>query len=326
MDRGRTRADLLTRSAALLIGVGVWAGAFAGPLAGSSAPPLRAMQWMAPADRLTALTRRPAECAAPLAETDLSSFEVGHVAFQTPVLLGGQAARAGLACESCHRGGRDNPAFLFPGLSAAPGTADVTSSLLSSHRGNGVFDPLPIPDLARPGKISRDPQSAELRRFIRGLVVEEFDGAEPPARVLDGLVTYVRAQSAAPCPTTTVQEIGVALYLDDVRRATAAAIGAWRNGDPATARLMLAGARTALGLLDERFALPGLEADRRGIRSADAGLLAVQLALDRGDRDIDVRLAAWNAASPDWSGDLRRDAAQSLFNAGKLSAAYSLSP
>lgn len=326
MDRGRTRAGLLTRSAAVLINVGAWAGALADPVAVSSAPLLRAMQWMAPADRLTALTRRPAECAAPLPETDLSSFEVGHVAFQTPVLLGGQAARAGLACESCHRGGRDNPAFLFPGLSAAPGTADVTSSLLSSHRGNGVFDPRPIPDLAKPGKISRDPQSADLRRFIRGLVVEEFDGAELPTRVLDGLATYVRAQSAAPCPTTTVQEIGVALYLDDIRRATAAAIDAWRDGDPPAARLMLSGARTALGLLDERFALPGLEADRRGLRNADSGILAVQLALDRGDGDIDVRLAAWNAASTDWSPGLRREEAQSLFNAGILRAAYSLPP
>ena len=324
MDCGGTRTGLLTRSAALLISVGAWAGALAGPVTSLSAPLLRAMQWMAPADRLTTLTRQPAECAPRLPATDIPSFEIGRVAFQTPVLLGGQAARAGLACESCHRGGRDNPAFLFPGLSAAPGTADVTSSLLSSHRGNGVFDPLPIPDLAKPGKISRNPQSADLRRFIRGLVVEEFDGAEPPARVLDGLATYVRAQGTAPCPTTAVQEIGVALYLDDIRRANAAAISAWRDGDPATARLMLAGARTALGLLDERFALPDLEAERRGIRTADSGLLAVQLALDRGDRDIEVRLAAWYAASTDWSAGLRRDEPQSLFNAGILRAAYSL--
>ena len=30
------------------------------------------------------------------------------------------------------------------------GTADVTLSLFSSHRGNGVHDPRPIPDLSAP--------------------------------------------------------------------------------------------------------------------------------------------------------------------------------
>nr|QQZ49991.1 hypothetical protein JKL49_25640 [Phenylobacterium glaciei] len=63
---------------------------------------------------------------------------------------GGQAARAGVACETCHRSGRSNPDFLFPGVSGPPGSADVTSSLFSSHRGDGIDDPVPIPDLSGP--------------------------------------------------------------------------------------------------------------------------------------------------------------------------------
>lgn len=81
---------------------------------------------------------------------------------------GGQAARAGLSFESCHRSGRPHPQFLFPGASGAPGTADVTASLFSSHRGNGRDDPVPIPDLSGP--------RARLAPFIHGLVTQEFDG------------------------------------------------------------------------------------------------------------------------------------------------------
>ncbi|MGF7473737.1 hypothetical protein WFJ45_23635, partial [Salmonella enterica subsp. enterica serovar Minnesota] len=73
------------------------------------------------------------------------SARIGRAAFNSPLLLGGQAARAGLSCASCHRNGRGNPDFHFPGISGAPGTADVTASLLSSHRGDGQFNPKPIP-------------------------------------------------------------------------------------------------------------------------------------------------------------------------------------
>jgi hypothetical protein len=284
----------------------------------TAAPRLSAERWLAPAGRLAALTTRPAECLAVPPGEDAVSFEIGRVAFRTPLLLGGQAARVGLACETCHRGGRNNPAFLFPGLSGAPGTADVTSSLMSSHRGNGVFDPKVIPDLTRPGKIGRDPHTSELGSFIRGLVVEEFDGAEPPRRVLAGLVAYVRSLRAEACPAAATEQIRVAVYLEDMRRATEAAIGAWREGDSATARLMLSGARTALGLIDERFASPGLERDRRELRNADLGLLAIQQALDRGEPDIDVRVAAWSASTAAWTRRLRRDEPRSLFNAKNL--------
>ena len=97
-----------------------------------------------------------------------------------------------MSCATCHPSGRGNPAFLLPELSDKPGTADVTSSLMSSHRGNGVFDPKPIPDLTVPGKVSRDPASPALATFVHGLITEEFDGNEPPPVAFEGLLAYLR--------------------------------------------------------------------------------------------------------------------------------------
>lgn len=310
MDYRRARARFLRSLPAALLCLG--------PLDGTAAPPLSAAKWTVPADRLAVLTSEPAECIGPVPRDAATSFEIGRIAFRTPLLLGGQAARAGLSCASCHRGGRNNPSFAFPGLSATPGTADVTSSVMSSHRGNGVFDPVPIPDLASPGKVSR--RGPELQNFIHGLIVEEFDGPEPTARVLDGLTTYVAALTADACPNPATRLINLEQYVDDARRASLAARVAWETGDPATARLMIAGARATLGLIDERFAPPGLETRRRELRDADSGLLAVQHALDRGAPDIGTRITAWNAASEGWIAALRGDAKRSLFNADTVRA------
>ena len=53
----------------------------------------------------------------------------------------------GLSCESCHAGARINPHFYLPELSDAPGTADVTSEWASKVRGDGMRNPVAIPDL-----------------------------------------------------------------------------------------------------------------------------------------------------------------------------------
>src|SRR5262249_28345066 len=150
--------------------------AFAGVAlaAAPAAPQLRAAHWLSPtADLTTALGGEPGEClSARLTHEQARSVEIGRAAVRPPMLLGGQAARAGLSCASCHRNGRSNPDFQFPGVSGAPGTADVTTSLLSSHRGDGVDNPRPIPDLGASKsalKVSQDPGSGALERFIHGL-------------------------------------------------------------------------------------------------------------------------------------------------------------
>jgi hypothetical protein len=142
MDPGRALARFLNAlPLALLLGA-----AADGP-----GVPIREARWLAPGAVYQGLTREPSECfARPTDPAERRRAEIGRAAFRTPLLLGGQAARAGLSCASCHRNGRGNPDFLFPGLSGPPGTADITASLMSSHRGDGRFNPKPIPTYLRP--------------------------------------------------------------------------------------------------------------------------------------------------------------------------------
>ncbi len=244
MDRRRAFAALALGFAGL---------AAAAPVHG---PPLREMRWIAPAlsrtEVVRVLTTRPIECLAPSLDVAIAEqVAVGRAMFSAPLLSGGQAARAGLSCAACHVAGRDNPHFFFPGVSGKPGTADVTTSLFSSRRGDGIFNPRPIPDLgADPPKVSRDPADPSLRRFIRGIVVEEFDGLEPPARIIDGLAAYVRALRGN-CPGGATRT--ATREADDAIIAVTAARNALAEGDAAAAHLLIAAARSTLGRIDERF-------------------------------------------------------------------------
>ena len=195
---------------------------------------------------------------------------------------------------------------------------------MSSHRGNQVFDPRPIPDLALPGKVSRDPSDPALRRFIQGLVVEEFDGAEPPPRVLDGLAAYVRALDRVACRGEALP-IALADQLDEFARAGAAARAALATGDRPAARLMIAAMRTTLGQIDERYPGQRFEAHRRALRTADRDLLAIQHALDRGDPGAMPRLDQVAQRTENWAAVLRRDERWSLYNVEKLGASLAAS-
>jgi len=291
------------------------ASAGAAPVA---APLLREMRWIAAETPRTeivrVLTTRPAECLAPPADAAAADqIAVGRAMFAAPLLLGGQAARAGLSCAACHVGGRGNPHFVFPGVSGAPGTADVTSSLFSTRRGDGIMNPRPIPDLAAdPPKISRDPASPALRTFIRGLIVEEFDGLEPPPRILDGLTAFVRALRSA-CNTAVPRSASGEAR--DAIAAVLAARTALTANDPASAHLLLSAARSALGRIDERFAsrpaiarlLVHRDGELRRLQADMAGSSSVSKALTRWTRDMARDATALRAAEP-----------ESLFNAATL--------
>jgi hypothetical protein len=285
--------------------------------------PIRAARWTAPEQRLEALTTRPSECLAVPRDTRAAKAAlIGRTAFRTPLLLGGQAARAGLACESCHRSGRTNPFFLFPGLSGAPGTADVTASLMSSHRGDGIFNPKPIPDLAGPAaglRLVPDKDPQKLRTFIHGLITEEFDGPEPPPAVLDGLVAYVRTMSPSACHGARQVPVTLRDRFDDLASALRAASASLNNGDAATARLMLAGARAQLGLIDERFRSPSLEPLRARLLAQDQELASLQAAI--ASPGADARLAALQVDLSRLEKDLRRAERLSYFNPALLADA-----
>jgi hypothetical protein len=298
----------------------------AAKLANLGDAPIRGLLWIAKdADPVRALGSVPTECLKVPADPALAaSVEVGRAAFRTQVLLGGQAARAGINCETCHRGGRTNPDFLFPGVSGQPGTADVTNSLFSTHRGNGVDDPKPIPDLSGPKgklKIDQDPASKKLEPFIHGLITEEFDGPEPTPATLAGLAAYVRALSPAACPARAREPLSVALLMADARRAVKAALASAAAGDDATASLMVASARSRLGLIDERYAAPALARPRADLQAASRRLADIQTALHDRRPDASAKLAAWLTASHGLEAELAAQRSASLFDPGRLAAA-----
>lgn len=304
--------------------------AFAVGIAGAESlvsPPLREMRWIDPGlprgQVVTALTTEPAEClVAPVDTAQKRKIAIGSAVFRSPLLLGGQAARAGVSCASCHRAGRGNPHFVFPGVSGAPGTADVTSSLFSSKRGDGIFNPRPIPDLVGdPATVDRNPAKTDLSRFIHGQIVEEFDGLEPPAAVLDGIAAYVGAlggRCGGDVKRTAAAEAGAA------GAAIAAARQLLQAPDQPAAHLLMAAARSALGRLDERYVgVPGI--DRR-LAKRDAELRQVQalattdpgsaiVALDRWTRRFDKDIEAIVAAQD-----------RSLYSAVMLETTLSTTP
>lgn len=289
--------------------------------AATEAPALRAARWTTPEHLVETLTTEPGECLTPpdFATPQADRIVIGRAAFRAPLLLGGQAARIGLSCNSCHRSGRGNPAFIFPGLSGAPGTADVTTSVLSSHRGDGVFNPRPIPDLSGPKaglKVDQSVAGRRLETFIRAQIMEEFDGPEPSAATLDGLATYIRAlelaRCGAPVPITLTRD----LQRIDYTLAAASRIAA--AGDGETASLLIASARSDLGLVDERYQAARLRPAAAGLRAAAIALGAAERRLPGNRAAANASLQRWLREREHWRGALRQSEAMSLYNPAAL--------
>ncbi|RYD42414.1 MAG: hypothetical protein EOP63_12965 [Sphingomonadales bacterium] len=256
------------------------------------------------------MSEQPATCLA----SDTPLVRSGRALFAVPTLLGGQAAKAGLSCASCHINGRDNPHFLLAGVSGAPGTADVTNSFFSTARGNGRFDPDVIPDLATPGKVARDPDTRALEAFIRNLIVEEFGGREPTPAMLDALAAYVRAVRVCPGGQSIARRLGDQLAaIDD---GVAGAQLMIDRADPQGAALAIASMRHQLGLIAERYAGPGLAREREELLAASRALQAI------GDGDT----ARTGPVLARWKGEfdkglakrLRGTEGRSLYNANRL--------
>lgn len=278
----------------------------------ADAPPaFEQSRWTAPGSDYALLSAQPATCLA----IDDARVRSGRALFATPTLLGGQAAKAGLSCASCHINGRGNPHFQLAGVSDAPGTADVTNSFFSAARGNARFDPVAIPDLAMPGKVARDPAARALEPFIRTLIVEEFGGEEPTPAMLAAIAAYVRAIGA--CQPDRSQ----ARRLDDQFRAiddgTAAAVLMIGREDRAGVRLSIAAVRHQLGLISERYAGTGFAGDRAALLAASRELQAI------GEReDAGALLRRWKTGfDGGLAKRLRRDEDHSLYNPDRLARA-----
>ncbi len=244
---------------------------------------LTALTWIAPGREREVLLEQPATCLNPAIAAD--QVRIGQALFNASDLFGGQAARAAITCASCHTNGRRNAAFFLAGVSAKPGSADVSSSFFSLARADGRFDPKPIPDLALPGKIDHDLASGALERFIRGLVVEEFSGREPSSQQLVALASYVRAVQT--CHGRAKEPRALASDLLLLSASIDGAIGLLDLHDPAGAAVLVKAARFRLGLIDERMAGNKLVSLHKALLAASQRL--VKLPVQRAD------LAAWLA-------------------------------
>jgi mono/diheme cytochrome c family protein len=128
---------------------------------------------------------------------------LGNLAFGSPQIMGGLARRAGISCNSCHISGEANVAFFFPGLSAQPGSVDVSNEPFNHAFDDGVFNPLDIPSLRgikHTAPYGRDGREASLHAFVRNVLVNEFAGEEPAPLILDALVAYMQQFEFLPNP------------------------------------------------------------------------------------------------------------------------------
>lgn len=275
-----------------------------GAAAPSATIVLREQAWM-PGAPARAFLEEPAEC---LASRD-RAVETGRALFRSPVLLGGPAARAGLSCNACHSGGRRNARFLLPELTTRAGAADVTSEWASKVRGDGIANPVDIPDLSGITFRSafgrgRDPS---LQNFLHGVVVEEFQGEEPSPDTMAHLIAYLRALDEGECERG-VAAVTLESAADDVRRAIGAADGATTE----TSRLLLLAAQDGMGRIVERLPARRFARERQTLEALSRELGAMR----QGDigANMEIALPGWRVRFDATIARVARRERQTYFN------------
>lgn len=151
-------------------------------------------------DTVALLTSEPAVCLEiPEQADDRRKVLLGRAVFRSPYLLGGQAARRGFSCNTCHTNGAVNQYFFVEGISSEPGTADVTNFHFSKTLGDEVFNPKPIPSLVSLPVPENEEQKAARTAFVLRLIEKEFDGDAPNALIKEALLSYVEALDERSC-------------------------------------------------------------------------------------------------------------------------------
>jgi hypothetical protein len=257
----------------------------------ASSPAFEQLRWTAPGFEHEELSKQPATCLVYEKNRDgipqdTQLISGGKALFNTPTLLGGQAAKAGLSCASCHANGRVSPLFQLSGVSDRVGRADVTNSFFSASKSNGQFDPVLIPDLAISFQVSRDPENEALERFIRDLIVDEFSGEEPTANALTAIAAYVRAIRICSIngPPAAPRQLSDQTAL--IKDALLGRQEMLKLGDDKSAQLMIAAARRQLQLINERYAGPALADERNALLSASKELRRISTMTDSIGQDI----------------------------------------
>jgi hypothetical protein len=281
------------------------------------------LKWIDPgADPVAELTRVRPECTRPPSGAAAASLvALGRIAFRSPVLLGGIAARSGMSCNTCHRNGHDNPAFFLAGVSGNPGTADVTGALFSRGRDDGSFNPVPIPTLV---DAASDPPFGsvlpmdDLRDFHLAIVVEEFQGQLPPDAVLEGLHAYVDALRSGACPAPASEEVTLEGDSLDLEAAYDVMLWAIERADIPTAEFVSLAWKAALGRMHQRFAPDGRS---QGLVKVSRALTPVRALLETDPGEAATALARVRDLQRGVLSALGAEASRSFYDPGFLEKA-----
>ena len=294
-------------------------------------------KWTAPgADIVKILTTEPAECLAAARDNETQYLaDVGRAAFNSPFLLGGQAARARLTCNSCHRSGGDNPDFFLDGLSGAPGAADVTSSIFSKVREDNDFNPVPIPTLVDSGEknsfgshgvspeLNASPESMlamkppdstlALKAFVASAITDEFQGEPPSEVILDGLTAYISHLKSDAC---AADDIARTVHVDVAKIAgtISVAIESLKRGENDTASLLVLTAQNRFVDIYERFNISGFNDERTVILDRAEQLARIRPAVAAGEEGAEIELAAFRTSLEQFAKYLGASSEQSLYN------------
>jgi len=263
-------------------------------------------RWIQPGDDLVAaLSEEPRECLPPASDKQTA---LGRLAFRSPFLLGGQAARRGLTCQACHGQGQVNSHFFVVGLSDSPGTADVTSFHFSDVLGDEVFNPVPIPSLSDDVEgVDFSADTKDLDVFVKRLITKEFTGPEPTPEVEAALLAYIRALDNTHCPSATVKGLENLNFKLEIISSSFEAISA-QDLSKDSYDFMLAALRIELGRLHSRYPNHPKLRDRLIVMSADLNTVKVE------NPDLSKLAADWKILEP----SLRQAYEGSLFDVGAI--------
>lgn len=220
---------------------------------------------------------------------DTQAIALGRLAFRSPFLLGGQAARRGLTCQACHGQGQTNTHFFVKGLSSEPGTADVTSFHFSDVLGDESFNPVPIPSLSDSHEtVDFDPSKKDLDEFVTRLITKEFTGPLPSQEVKSALLSYLRALDDETCAIKTLSTTKLMSYKSDIITESFSVL-TLEGISQDTLNFMVAALRQEIGRLHVRF--PNHKSFQQELEKISQTLNA---------RGGDISLQAVQSASQDW--------------------------
>lgn len=288
-----------------------------GASAPAEAPPFDDLRWLnAASDRVAALTRARPE---PLKLKGLSQdqrflVEIGRIAFRAPDTLGGLAARFGMSCQTCHTHGGRNESFFLDGLSATPGTFDVTNSVFGTKTQDHIHNPLPIPTLyhvARTAPYAHDGRFATLEAMVRHVIEDEFDGAKPEPIVFSGLIAYLSALGEPAAGEMVALDFNNAY--GDIVRGTETLKTALTLKNARLVAFIVQALRRELGRIAQRF--PGEPEAQTLLVNLSLGLREIARDAESGDyRLARVSLASFERALKRAGRDLARRAPSSLYD------------